>query len=109
MDALGSAARAGTHAQATVRSKCLVWQNTKAGDRRGCKGLSPWKEKSSDRLILHEAKLNRLPRSVLNHNKRAIEPMNGKRISTAGMINKRTDNRALVRFEFFSQARLLIC
>ncbi len=34
--------------------------------------------------------------------------MNGRRISTAGMINKRTDSRALVRFEFFSQARLLI-
>ncbi|WP_196160683.1 hypothetical protein [Reinekea sp. G2M2-21] len=73
MDALGSAARAGTHAQATVRRKCLAWQYTKAGDKGGgvisikkrspnglridfndftsgkgrIKGISPWKEKST--------------------------------------------------------------
>jgi len=47
MDALLSAARAGMHAQATVRRKCLAWQNTKVGDRRGGKGISPWKEKTS--------------------------------------------------------------
>jgi len=48
MDALASAARAGTHAQATVRRKWQLWQNIKAGDKRGFKGIAPWKENSND-------------------------------------------------------------
>jgi len=39
MDALVSAARAGTHAQATVRRKCQASQNTKAGDIGGLKSI----------------------------------------------------------------------
>ena len=45
MDALASAARAWMHAQATVRRKCPLWKKTKAGDKRGFKGIAPWKEK----------------------------------------------------------------
>ena len=51
MDALVSAACAGTHTQATVRMKCQLKKYTKAGDKRGCKGISPWKEKSSKKSI----------------------------------------------------------
>ncbi|MDX1473787.1 MAG: hypothetical protein R3309_06415, partial [Reinekea sp.] len=39
MDALVSVARAGMHAQATVRRKCPASQNTKAGDIGGLKSI----------------------------------------------------------------------
>jgi hypothetical protein len=47
MDAFASAGCAGMHTQATVRRKSQAWQETKAGDKRGVKGIAPWTEKSS--------------------------------------------------------------
>ena len=46
MDGLVSAARAGiadvsARAQATVRTQCPSWKITKAGDKWGCKGVTP--------------------------------------------------------------------
>ncbi|WP_196158717.1 hypothetical protein [Reinekea sp. G2M2-21] len=73
MDALVSAARAGMHAQAIVRRKWQLRQNTKAGDKRGFKGIAPWKEKHFEQLTLRDLKLNRRTELVINNAKRTVD------------------------------------